>query len=101
LVRGQKKDKASVFKAAGNGKAALVARVQVSDWAGGPPNIDRTAGIANATLTFKVIVRGSEHFLECRGVGEFKGALPSTCRPGEELERVTWPPESSMPARKG
>jgi hypothetical protein len=51
--------------------------------------------IANATLNLKVIVRGGEHFLECRGVGEFKGALPSACRPGEGPERVAWPPDSA------
>ena len=53
--------------------------------------------IANSTLTLKVIVRGSEHFLECRGDGEFMGALPPSCVPGEEPLRFTWPPKVSNP----
>ena len=52
--------------------------------------------IANATLTLRVIVRGGEHMLECRGEGEFTGALPSACRPGEGPARLTWPPEASI-----
>jgi hypothetical protein len=50
--------------------------------------------LANSTLALKVIVRGSEHLFECEGVGNFKGALPSVCRPGEAPQRIAWPPES-------
>ncbi|MBI3371411.1 MAG: hypothetical protein HY017_06590 [Betaproteobacteria bacterium] len=50
--------------------------------------------IANASLTLRVIVRGREHFLECRAEGDFKGGLPLACRPGEAPERVPWPPAS-------
>lgn len=56
--------------------------------------------IVNSTLALKVIVRDGEHFLECHGEGAFKGALPSVCRPGAELQRMTWPPEMSGPAGK-
>lgn len=59
------------------------------------------SSIVNATLTLKVIVRGSEHLLECRGEGEFKGALPPGCKAGEDPLAVAWPPESSKPAGKG
>lgn len=51
--------------------------------------------IANAVLSLKVIVRGNEHLLECRGEGDFKGALPPGCKPGEGPQKVTWPPESN------
>jgi hypothetical protein len=51
--------------------------------------------LANSTLILKVIVRGSEHLLECQAEGNFKGALPSVCRPGEGPQRISWPPESA------
>jgi len=54
--------------------------------------------IANASLSMQVVVRGNEHFFECRAEGDFKGALPSYCRPGAEPGRMTWPPASEKPA---
>jgi hypothetical protein len=50
--------------------------------------------IINMSLSFEVIVRGSEHLLECRAEGIRMGAVPSWCRPGEEPMRVSWPPEA-------
>jgi hypothetical protein len=50
--------------------------------------------IANASLSMQVVVRGNEHFMECRAEGDFKGALPSFCRPGAEPARVSWRPGS-------
>lgn len=47
--------------------------------------------IVNSMLILKVIVNGGEHFLECRGEGEFKGALPPGCGAGAKPERMTWP----------
>lgn len=52
------------------------------------------SAIANSMLILRVIVNGGEHLLECRGEGEFKGALPTGCRAGAKPERVTWPPDS-------
>jgi len=57
--------------------------------------------IANASLSLKVSVRGNEHFFECSPEGDFKGALPAPCRPGEGPQRVVWPPKSSKPAANG
>ena len=51
--------------------------------------------IANASLSLKVGVSGTEHVLECRAEGDFKGALPTWCRPGELPQRLTWPPQSA------
>ena len=50
--------------------------------------------IANASLSIQVAVRGNEHFMGCRAEGDFKGALPSFCRPGAEPGRISWPPGS-------
>ena len=56
--------------------------------------------IANASLSMKVGVNGGEHFFECRAEGEFKGALPNYCRPGESRP-ISWPPAFDKPAGKG
>ena len=56
--------------------------------------------IANASLGLKVSVSGSEHVLECRAEGDFKGALPTWCRPGELPQRISWPPMTVKPMAK-
>jgi hypothetical protein len=50
--------------------------------------------IVNSTLILKVTVNGAEHFLECRGEGQFKGALPPGCKPGDGPKKLSWPPEA-------
>ena len=50
--------------------------------------------IANSTLILKVTVNGGEHFFECRGEGEFRGALPPGCKAGEGPKKMSWPPQT-------
>lgn len=50
--------------------------------------------IANSMLILKVIVNGGEHFLECRGEGQFNGALPPGCKAGDGPGKLSWPPET-------
>ena len=56
-------------------------------------------GNADASLSLQVVVRGDEHFLECRAEGRFRFALPRFCRSSAEPLRVQWPPESAKAAK--